>query len=165
MSDQLLPPHTPECMGCGLNNAAGLQMQVHLTDNEVYTDIVFDSRHVGAPGLAHGGAVSAACDDLFGFTLWIARRPAVTRSLTVEYLAPVALGQTHRITAHIVKESGRAIHVAASEPVPQQPVSQHQPSSSKYPPNTSSATAGPATPPSVALLSTLSTIDNHTREM
>jgi len=157
MSDQLLPPHTPECMGCGPNNAAGLQMQVHLTDNEVYTDIVFDSRHVGAPGLAHGGAVSAACDDLFGFTLWIARRPAVTRSLTVEYLAPVALGQTHRITARIVKESGRAIQVAASG------------TSSSTTCFTASAVfirhGGPGNPAIEALLSTLSTIDTHTREM
>ena len=49
-----------------------------------------------------------------GFTLWIAGTPAVTRTLTVEYLRPVPLHQTHRITAHIVSREGRALHVTAT---------------------------------------------------
>jgi acyl-coenzyme A thioesterase PaaI-like protein len=77
----------------------------------VYGDVTFDERHIGAPGLAHGGAVAAACDDLLGFTLWIAGTPAVTRSLTVEYLLPVPLHQPHRVAAHIASRDGRALHV------------------------------------------------------
>lgn len=64
--------------------------------------------------MAHGGAVAAACDDLLGFTLWIAATPAVTRSLTIEYLLPVPLHQRHRISAHLTAREGRALHVAAS---------------------------------------------------
>ena len=78
------------------------------------SDVIFDERHIGAPGLAHGGAVAAACDDVLGFTLWIAGTPAVTRSLTVEYLRPVPLHQPHRITAHIRSREGRALHVMAT---------------------------------------------------
>ena len=88
MTQLPLPPHSPTCMGCGPDNPAGLQLEVFRSGDEVYTDVTFDERHIGAPGLAHGGAVAAACDDLFGFTLWIALTPAVTRSLTVDYLAP-----------------------------------------------------------------------------
>ena len=58
--------------------------------------------------------MAAACDDVLGFTLWIAGTPAVTRTLTVEYLRPVPLHQTHRITAHIVSREGRALHVTAT---------------------------------------------------
>ncbi len=51
----------------------------------------------------------------WGFTLWIAGTPAVTRALTVQYLQPVPLHQPHRITAHITaREGGRALHVAAA---------------------------------------------------
>lgn len=109
-----LPSHTTTCMGCGPDNPHGLQLVVHRRGDAVYSDVIFDERHIGAPGLAHGGAVAAACDDVLGFTLWIAGTPAVTRSLTVEYLRPVPLHQPHRITAHIRSREGRALHVMAT---------------------------------------------------
>lgn len=108
-----LPSHTTTCMGCGPENPHGLQLVVHRSGDAVYTDVTFDERHIGAPGLAHGGAVAAACDDVLAFTLWIAGTPAVTRTLTVEYLRPVPLHQPHRITAHITSREGRALHVTA----------------------------------------------------
>jgi acyl-coenzyme A thioesterase PaaI-like protein len=100
-------------MGCGPDNPHGFQLVVRRRGDEVYADVTFDERHVGAPGLAHGGAIAAACDDLLGFTLWIARTPAVTRNLTVGYLLPVPLHQPHRITATITSREGRALHVSA----------------------------------------------------
>lgn len=109
-----LPPHTMTCMGCGPDNPHGLQLVVHRSGDAVYADVAFDERHIGAPGLAHGGAVAAACDDVLGFTLRIAGTPAVTRTLTVEYLRPVPLHEPHRITAHITSRVGRALHVTAT---------------------------------------------------
>ena len=111
---QRLPSHTPTCMGCGPDNPHGLHLSVFRRGEEVYADVTFDERHVGAPGLAHGGAIAAACDDLFGFTLWIAGTPAVTRRLTVEYLQPVPLHDAHRIAARITERNGRAIHVTGA---------------------------------------------------
>ena len=96
------------------DNPAGLQLVVFRSGDEVYTDVTFDERHIGAPGLAHGGAVAAACDDLFGFGLWIARTPAVTRSLTVDYLAPVPLHRPLRISAHVREIDGRKLHLKAT---------------------------------------------------
>ncbi len=101
-------------MGCGPDNPHGLQLVVYRDGDTVYGDVTFDERHIGAPGLAHGGAVAAACDDVLGFTLWIALTPAVTRSLTVEYLRPVPLHQPHRIAAHITAREGRALHVTGT---------------------------------------------------
>ena len=109
-----LPPHTPTCMGCGPDNPNGLHMKVFRSGQQVYADVAFDERHIGAPGLAHGGAIAAACDDVLGFTLWIATTPAVTRNLAIGYLLPVPLHQPHRITASIVNRDGRALHVAAT---------------------------------------------------
>ncbi|BBE49319.1 PaaI family thioesterase [Rhodococcus sp. D-46] len=114
MTQLPLPPHSPTCMGCGPDNPAGLQLEVFRSGEEVYTDVTFDERHIGAPGLAHGGAVATACDDLFGFTLWIARTPAVTRNLTVDYLAPVPLHRPLRIRAHIREIDGRKLHLEAT---------------------------------------------------
>lgn len=106
-----LPSHTPPCLGCGPQNPHGLQLVVYRDGDTVYSDVTFDDRHIGAPGLAHGGAVAAACDDLLGFNLWIAGTPAVTRSLTVEYLRPVQLHQPHRLSAHIASREGRVLNV------------------------------------------------------
>lgn len=114
LEPEQLPPHTPTCMGCGPNNPNGLQMTVFRSGHHVYTDVMFDERHAGAPGLAHGGAIAAACDDLFGFTLWIAATPAVTRNLAVGYRQPVPLHQPHRIVARVDSREGRALHVSAT---------------------------------------------------
>lgn len=114
LEPEQLPPHTPTCMGCGPDNPNGLQMTVFRSGQHVYTDLVFDERHGGAPGLAHGGAISAACDDLFGFTLWIAGTPAVTRNLAISYIQPVPLHQPHRIVARVDARDGRALHVSAT---------------------------------------------------
>lgn len=119
MREEPLPPsrlpfHTPTCMGCGPDNPHGFQLTVFRDGDSVFSDITFDERHIGAPGLAHGGAVAAVCDDLLGFTLWAAGTPAVTRSLTVDYLQPVPLHQPHRITAHIESRDGRALNVVGT---------------------------------------------------
>jgi acyl-coenzyme A thioesterase PaaI-like protein len=89
-------------------------MTVFRSGRQVYADVVFDERHIGAPGLAHGGAIAAACDDVLGFTLWIAGTPAVTRNLAVGYRAPVPLHEPHRIVAQIDARKGRALHVSAT---------------------------------------------------
>jgi acyl-coenzyme A thioesterase PaaI-like protein len=101
-------------MGCGPQNPHGLNLVVYRSGDTVYSDATFDERHIGAPGLGHGGAVAAACDDVLGFALWIAGAPAVTRSLTVEYLQPVMLHRSHRITAHVTAREGRVLHITAT---------------------------------------------------
>jgi acyl-coenzyme A thioesterase PaaI-like protein len=110
---RLLPGHTPACYGCGSENASGFHLEVWRAGDEIYTDFAFDERHIGGPGLAHGGAIAAACDELLGFTVWLIGAPAVTRALTIDYLSPVPLHENHRITAKVDGEKGRAIHVSA----------------------------------------------------
>jgi acyl-coenzyme A thioesterase PaaI-like protein len=110
---RLLPSHTESCYGCGTDNACGFHLQVWRTGDEIHTDVAFDARHVGGPGLAHGGAISTVCDELLGFTVWLVGAPIVTRALTVDYLSPVRLHDPHRITARIDGQKGRAVFVRA----------------------------------------------------
>ncbi len=78
----------------------------------------FDDRHVGAPGIAHGGAVATVFDDLFGFLLFIVGELAVTRSLQVDYLAPVRLDTPYTLTAGLDRREGRRLYVGASLATP-----------------------------------------------
>ncbi len=110
---RLLPGHTATCYGCGSENASGFHLEVWRTGDEIYTDFAFDERHIGGPGLTHGGAIAGVCDELLGFSVWLIGAPAVTRALKLDYLAPVPLHETHRITAKVDGEKGRAIHISA----------------------------------------------------
>lgn len=108
-----LPAHSADCLGCGPSNAAGLALEVHREGEHVVTETRFDARHVGTPGLAHGGAVATACDDLFAFVLHLVDVPAVTRTLEVGYRAPVALDTTFRISAWLDRREGRRLFMVA----------------------------------------------------
>lgn len=95
-ANHVLPPHHPDCLGCGPDNPHGHHVQVRRDGDRVVAEHVFDHRHVGAPGIAHGGAVATVVDDLFGFLLYNVGQPAVTRHLEVDYHAPVWLGRAYR---------------------------------------------------------------------
>ncbi|WP_200940128.1 PaaI family thioesterase [Aeromicrobium sp. Root495] len=106
---QVLPPHSLNCAGCGPDNPSGLGMQVIRTANGVESTHSFGDGQVGAPGIAHGGAVALAFDDLFGFALYTVGTLAVTRSLTVEYQAPFRLYQPYKFNAEVVERTGRRL--------------------------------------------------------
>lgn len=113
-SDGVLPAHQPNCFGCGQDNPAGLQMLMRSSDGCARAELVLDRRHEGAPGFAHGGAIAAALDDLFGGVLVILERPAVTASLTVDYRAPVLLGRTLTLAGWCERTEGRKLHLVGT---------------------------------------------------
>jgi hypothetical protein len=53
-------------------------------------------------------------DDLLGFLLYRVGQPAVTRSLTIDYLAPVLLEVPYQLRAHITGAEGRKLFVEAA---------------------------------------------------
>ncbi len=109
-----LPAHTPMCFGCGPDNHGSMGLQATLgPDDSVEAVHVFDDRFIGAPGVAHGGAVSAVLDDLFGFVMLAIREPAVTRDLSVRYRLPVRLGVETHMRAWVKGRESREIHLAA----------------------------------------------------
>jgi acyl-coenzyme A thioesterase PaaI-like protein len=109
-----LPPHHEQCLGCGPENPHGHHLQVRRDGDGVVANHTFDNRHVGAPGIAHGGAVATVIDDLYGFLLYIVGAPAVTRQLTVDYRAPVLIGVRYRMEATVTSHEGRKLFLAAS---------------------------------------------------
>lgn len=109
----LLEPHGSRCFGCGPDNPAGLALQVYRSGDEVMADLRFDRKHAGAHGVVHGGVLASACDDLLAFLLYQLHVPAVTRSLQVEYLAPVPVGEPHRVRGRLSARAGRRLTMTA----------------------------------------------------
>lgn len=112
-SADALPAHHPQCLGCGPDNPHGHHLVVWREGERVRTRHVFDGRHVGAPGIAHGGAVATVLDDLFGFLLYAVGEIAVTRHLEVGYRAPVLLGVPYLLEAGVERREGRKLFVVA----------------------------------------------------
>ncbi|MBY6709101.1 MULTISPECIES: PaaI family thioesterase [unclassified Rhodococcus (in: high G+C Gram-positive bacteria)] len=109
-----LPPHHPHCLGCGPANPHGHQLAVQREQNGVIAHHRFDERHVGAPGIAHGGAVATVLDDLFGFLLYTVGELAVTRRLEIDYRAPVLLANPYVLRAGVRGRVGRKLDLTAT---------------------------------------------------
>ena len=112
--DGPLPPHYPTCLGCGPDAGQGFHLQVRREGDEVVTDHVFEVRHSGAPGIAHGGAVATVVDDVLGFLLYLEQVPGVTRMLQVEYVKPVLTGVRYDVRARVDERDGRKVWVSCS---------------------------------------------------
>ena len=110
----VLPPHYPACLGCGPAAEQGFGLQVHLEGDEVVAEHVFEPRHSGAPGIAHGGAVATVVDDVLGFLLYLAHVPGVTRTLDVEYLKPVVVGVPYTVRGRLDRREGRKLWVSCT---------------------------------------------------
>lgn len=113
-SSDLLPPHYPTCLGCGPDAEQGFGLAVRRDGDEVVATHVFEERHSGAPGIAHGGAVAVVVDDVLGYLLYVARAPGVTRRLEVDYLKPVLTGVPYVVRGRIDRREGRKLWVSCT---------------------------------------------------
>ena len=108
-----LPPHHPNCLGCGPENPGSLGLRLAIEGERVTGEVTLDERHQGAPGFAHGGAVATALDDTLGTLLVVLGQPGVTAQLEVNYRRPAFLGRRFRLEAEVERVEGRKIHMAA----------------------------------------------------
>jgi acyl-coenzyme A thioesterase PaaI-like protein len=112
---EVLPRHGPACYGCGPDNPAGFGLAaVAAPGGGVRAELTFDDRFLGAPGLAHGGAIAAVLDDLFGMVLIRELLPAVTVDLQVRYGRPIHLGVPTVLTGELVERDGRDVRMRAA---------------------------------------------------
>jgi acyl-coenzyme A thioesterase PaaI-like protein len=71
----------------------------------------FDERHQAAPGLVHGGLVSAALDEACGLLAAWHRFPSVTARIFVRYRRPVAINRELVVRSSVADTRGRRTHV------------------------------------------------------
>ncbi|MDA9913158.1 PaaI family thioesterase [Candidatus Nanopelagicales bacterium] len=109
---------TPDCFGCG-ERADGLGMELMLTGEYAITGRVdITEAHQGAPGLAHGGILSAAFDEVLGAIPWYLIGDAVTVQLNVSYKVPVPVGSQLLIQGQLDKQEGRKVFVSGVAQLP-----------------------------------------------
>lgn len=110
----ILRSHYDACVGCGSQHRCGLHLQVAVEEGlQVSGLLTVNEHHQGAPGLAHGGSLATALDEVMGALNWLLMTPAVTGRLEVDYGRPVPVGTTLRFRARVVGQSGRKVYCIA----------------------------------------------------
>lgn len=110
-----VPSHYRDCFGCGQQQVGGLQMKMTVSGpQEVLGRFLVRAEHQGAPGLIHGGVLSAAFDEVLGATNWLLAAPAVTARLETDFRKPVPVDSEVVIRANVDRVDGRKVHVQAT---------------------------------------------------
>ncbi|HVU74731.1 MAG TPA: PaaI family thioesterase [Mycobacteriales bacterium] len=110
----VLPEHFAGCFGCGSEHPSGLHLSVAVADDFVVTSsFTVTAAHQGAPGLAHGGVMAAAMDEIVGFVIYLVRRPAVTARLETDFVRPVPLGSAVFLRSECIAVDGRKVYLQA----------------------------------------------------
>jgi acyl-coenzyme A thioesterase PaaI-like protein len=106
--------HYRLCFGCGAEHPCGLHMRVFAGEAlTLRASLEVGPMHQGAPGLAHGGLLTAAIDEALGALNWLLMSPAVTARLETNFVRPVPVGADLVLDARIVGLDGRKVYTAA----------------------------------------------------
>jgi hypothetical protein len=101
--------HFAECVVSGSANPMGIAIEVRRQGLDAVADFNLGAAFEGAPLRAHGGIVAAIFDDVMGYVLALHRTPAFTGRLTVNYRAPVPMGEDLSVRAWLESRSGRKL--------------------------------------------------------
>ncbi|MGD9986446.1 PaaI family thioesterase [Pseudonocardia sp.] len=106
---QHLGEHHEFCFACG-HQVDGLRLDIVAAEDLSLT-CAFEvtEAHQGAPGLAHGGIVAAAFDEILGALQSFFQEPAVTASLTTQYRKPIPVGATLHMRSRVDARDGRKL--------------------------------------------------------
>ena len=90
---QLPNTDTHNCFACSPQNPSGLKMTFFTNEQEVFTWVTIPPHLCGWNNLAHGGVISTILDEIMSWAgLYLLKRITMTRSMTVEFLKPVYVG-------------------------------------------------------------------------
>ncbi len=110
-----IPSHYRWCFGCGEDHPTGLHMEITAEEGLRVSGLFrVTEHHQGAPGLAHGGVLSTALDEILGSLNWLLASPAVTGRLECDFRRPVPVGTTLHVDAEVVGVKGRRVFTRAT---------------------------------------------------
>ncbi len=111
---EIIPSHYRWCFGCGIDHPTGLHMAITAGEGLTVSGIFrVTEHHQGAPGLAHGGVLSTALDEILGSLNWLLASPAVTGRLECDFRRPVPVGVDLVVAAEVAGVKGRRVYTRA----------------------------------------------------
>ncbi len=108
-------PYYRQCFVCGEPRLGRLGVRFKKVNNTVRATFTPTEKHVGYPGIVHGGILTALLDEAMVWAVFAASGQfAVSVELTVRFLKPLVPGQTVHIVGYVVRQR-RQIWEVASE--------------------------------------------------
>ena len=107
--------HYRACFGCGDASPDGLRMQITMGEGlTIFSEYAVTEAHQGAPGLAHGGVLGVAIDEMLGSCGYLIGTPTVTARMEIDYVRPVPVGAVLHLESTIRCQHGRKVYVSAT---------------------------------------------------
>lgn len=111
----MLQSHYDRCVACGPAHSTGLRLVTTAGEGLTVTgEFTVTEEHQGAPGLAHGGVLSMAMDEVLGSLFWLLRKPMVTGRLETDFVRPVPVGTRLFLAAESLGFRGRQLYAAGT---------------------------------------------------
>ncbi|MEJ2868441.1 PaaI family thioesterase [Actinomycetospora sp. OC33-EN08] len=113
-----IPPHSAVCFGCA-DVPHGLRLEFRVAEDPaggaaVAARMVLRPDQQGAPGLLHGGLLTAAFDEVLGSVVALVTRPCVTARLETDFRRPMPIGSTLWLHARVDGRVGRKLYVTGT---------------------------------------------------
>ena len=106
--------HHPSCFGCGPDNPFGLKLDVSVReDGSVAGSCLVERDHMGPPGVAHGGIVATALDEVMSLLIHARGVHALTTGLEIRLRAPAPIEGPLDLEARVEGEEGRRLNLTA----------------------------------------------------
>jgi len=91
----------------------GLADRFRIKNRKVYAKYSFAKRFEGGPGLVHGGILSAALDDMMGYSTVIHNIFSVTANLSVNFLKPTPVEKDFELYAWVKEVDNKKVFTEA----------------------------------------------------
>jgi acyl-coenzyme A thioesterase PaaI-like protein len=97
----------------GENNPVSLGARFWREGEQIVMETTFGPAFEGAPGMGHGGVLTALIDEAMGLVVAMQRVLAFTAQLDVAFRSPVPLNQPVTVRALLDRRDGRKFTVTA----------------------------------------------------
>lgn len=95
----------------GAANPTAMPMTLNFGDDIVTTEVTLQPMNGGAPGRGHGGVLAGIFDEFAGVAPRLVGAMAATARLTVNYRAPIPIGEPLQLRVWVHEHQGRKIFV------------------------------------------------------
>jgi acyl-coenzyme A thioesterase PaaI-like protein len=102
------------CFACGQDNPIGLKLRFTFDGEDYVTRFQVRPEYQGWTGIAHGGLLATALDEVMARLLWAREINAITARLEVRYRKPVPVGETLEIRGRITRRRPPVIETEAT---------------------------------------------------
>lgn len=112
-NEQILPYYR-NCFVCGEARLGRLGVRFKIDDGKVKASFTPTEKHVGFPGIVHGGIITALLDEAMVWAIYAETGLfALSAEITVRFIKPLSVGQPIEVVGYVVRRQRKIWEVAS----------------------------------------------------